>query len=72
MPIKISEAHKRSNKLAVKAVVHIASGTDVGLSSVTNRHNRCMNGSEYRHAINARARPCFRQETLGLPTGMRP
>ena len=37
--INVSEAYKTSHKLAVKAVVHIAADTDLGVSPLTTRHN---------------------------------
>lgn len=55
--VKVSEAHKESYKLAVKAGIRIALGTDLGVSSSTVKFNHGMNGSEFRYAVDAGMTP---------------
>ena len=55
--IKVCEAHKKSYRLAVKAGVRVALGTDLGVSSPTIRYNHGMNGGEFRYAVDAGMTP---------------
>lgn len=55
--VKVSEAHKKSYKLAVKAGIRIALGTDLGVSSPSIRFNHGMNGGEFRYAVDAGMTP---------------
>lgn len=55
--IKISEAHKQSYKVVVKAGIRIALGTDLGVSSSTIRFNHGMNVGEFRFAVDAGMTP---------------
>ncbi|KAI4158469.1 MAG: hypothetical protein LQ342_007389 [Letrouitia transgressa] len=51
--VKVSEAHKKSYKLAVESGIRIALGTDLGVSSPTIKFNHGMNGTECGYAVEA-------------------
>ncbi|KAI4224105.1 MAG: hypothetical protein L6R40_008468 [Gallowayella cf. fulva] len=55
--LKISQAHKESYELAIKAGVRVALGTDLGVSSPVIRYNHGMNGGEFRYAVDAGMTP---------------
>ncbi|KAI4167129.1 MAG: hypothetical protein LQ343_007456 [Gyalolechia ehrenbergii] len=55
--VKTSQAHRESYKMAIKAGVRIALGTDLGVSSPTVRFNHGMNGGEFCYAVDAGMTP---------------